>query len=349
MRSLRSPGIVLSRALILICLATALGSLLPGQAGEVKVAKSPQAKNLFDLKFDAASKGKRVLNFPKDYSLGEILLAPYPGAPESSILSGAAKGIVVVPAGKFVTLIPAARFYLNPAIIKTIPADGVDSLVLTAVSLDDSEDGLCDRALAHVGHLTGLIALSLDRSDATDKGAVYAKDLPNLQKFSAFQAAVEGQCFKQFGGLKQLRYVRLPSDSLKDANLVYLSKVPKLEHLSLCHTCISDEGIKGLAACRNLLSLDLADNPKITDRSLKVMSGFKKLLVLNLSGTSVTVDGIVQLKCLPLVHLRMPGSDYSPAQMAAIKKALPGVPIFFREGDVKPVDADTNRLFAPLR
>jgi hypothetical protein len=261
---------------------------------------------------------------------------------------GAAKGTIVVPAGKFVTFIPAHHFYQNPAIINTLPADGIDCLSLSAVSLDDSEDGLCDRALAYVGHLTGLIVLNLDKSDATDKGAQHAAALPNLQKISAFQSTVEGKCFKQLLGLKHLRCVRLASDGMKDENMQYISALPYLEQLILSHTTITDEGMQSLANCSGLIALDLSENPRLTDKSLKPLLSLKKLSILSLGGTSITLNGIMQLKNLPLVSLGLPGSSYPLAQLKTLRKALPGAQLIFNGRGGRPVDADINNMFAPL-
>jgi hypothetical protein len=329
--------------LALVFLFLIFHSFLPGRAGNNR-----GFDYLFRINFNASTRGKRVLPFPRDYSLGEILISPDPEPTEENALMGAAKGTIVVPAGKFVTFIPSHRFYQNPAIINTLPADGIDCLTLQAVTLDDSEDGLCDRALGYIGHLKGLIVLNLDKSDATDKGAVHAADLPNLQKITAFQSTIEGGFVKQLGGLKQLRYLRLPSSPVKEQNLQYFCTLPHLEHLALSHSAISDEGVKNLAGCSQLIDLDLADCPRITDQSISALLGLKKLRLLNLAGTSITSKGLMRLNALPLACLTLPGNLYLSTQLKAIHAAFPGVNIGGAQFSKKPVDAETNKLFAPL-
>jgi hypothetical protein len=295
-----------------------------------------------------ASKQQRVLNFPKDYSLGEVLIRTNPPDGQNPGVRGAARGTIVVPPGKLVHFIPSARFYKNPSIINTLPESGVDIIEFAALSLDDSEDGLCDRALAYVGHLKGLIELNLDRSDATDAGAAHAADLPNLQKISGLAAALQGKCFKQLAGLKQLRCVHLPRNCLRDENMQYLASVPDLTCLSIGHCNLSDAGVKGLANCTKVKVLNIGDNPKITDQSIKYLVCMKNLRDLSLSGTSITASGVLQLKSLPLTRLELPSNNCTLAQLDDIARAFPGAHVGTPGSRSKPVDSDTDTLFAPL-
>jgi len=317
------------------------GSWLPGWAGALTPPPS------FHLQYTPC-KNRRVLVFPKDYSLGELMISPNSSTDEEDSLSGAAKGTIVVPAGKFVTFIPAHRFYQNPAIIDTIPPDAVDRLGILAASLADEEDGLCDRALSHIAHLKGVLDLKLDRSDASDEGVAHARDLPNLQKISASQCAFGGKCFKEFAGHKHLRYLRLPSCPIRDENTQYFSALPCLQHLNLCHTSISDEGVRGLADCKSLIELDLSDNPKITDRSIKTLLNLKTLRVLNLAGTSMTNKAALQLKALPLNLFTLPQVILLAKQLQTIRQQMPGILVVARGETARKVDYDTNKLFAPL-
>ncbi|MBS1999045.1 MAG: hypothetical protein JSS86_22115, partial [Cyanobacteria bacterium SZAS LIN-2] len=238
----------------------------------------------FSVQFNSAERKQRVLHFP-EYSLGEIVISALPDDFEHAV-RGAAKGTIVVPAGKYCTFVPAHRFFLNPSIIKTFPPDAFECVWLSALSLADEEDGLCDRALAQIGHLKGLIELNLDKSDATDAGLVHASELPELQKITGFQATIRGACLAHFGGLKKLHYLRLPSSWMQDENLKYAATLPNLTALSLAHAGVSDKGVKKLVGCNHLLSLDLADSPKVTDESVKAIAAIKSLRYLNLDGTS---------------------------------------------------------------
>jgi Leucine rich repeat len=295
------------------------------------------------------SKVSRVLKFPADYSLGELIISRDAETSEEDSLNGAAKGTIVVPPGKFVTFIPAHHFYQNPAIINTLPEGGVDRLDIFASSMDASEDGLCDKALTFIGHLKAVVELKVDRSDASDQGVAHAKDLPNLQKLSAFQNSFEGNFFKQLAGHPSLRYLKLPTCSLKDENLQYLPAIPHLQHLSLSHCSLSDSGVKWLAGCQGLISLDLAENPKITDKSISVILRLKKLEALNITGTSITNEAVQKLKDLPLVILWLPQPAYDKKKLEALRSLFPATVIKGKElSSGRSLDQDTSKLYAPL-
>ena len=106
--------------------------------------------------------------------------------------------------------------------------------------------------------------------------------------------------------------------------------------------------MQSLANCSSLIELDLGDNPRLTDKSLKPLLSLKKLNVLSLGGTSITLNAIMQLKNLPLVSLRLPGSCYPLAQLKMLRKAFPGAQVLVSGHGGRPVDSETNDFFAPL-
>jgi hypothetical protein len=331
--------------LCLFCGALLLPVCFSATFGAPKAKKYPWVFNL-----EITPPAKRVIVFPRDYSLGEIIISPDATISDEDprCRSGAAKGTVEVPPGEFVTFIPADRFYKNPSVIKTLAPDSIDCLGMFFSSMADSEDGLGDKAMAYIGHLKGLVKLKLDRSDAQDAAVAHAAELPNLQAISGFQSTFKGKCFKQFAVLKNLRYIHLPSSGIKDENLQYLPAIPHLQFLNLSHCYLSDDGVKYLAGCKELRSLELSDNAKITDKSLKVLLQLRDLRILSLANTSMSNASVVQLKGLPLLHLTLPHNVYQKSEMAAIRKSLPGVIVVGKGSDVRRVDSDTGTLFAPL-
>jgi Leucine-rich repeat (LRR) protein len=247
-----------------------------------------------------------------------------------------------------VQFIPAKNFYKNPSILNTLPADGFDSIKIVAASLDDSEDGLSDRVLSSIGHLKGLVELVLDKSETTDAGAAHAAELPNLQRISAWSAALEGKCLKQFASLKHLHSLTLSRNCLKEENLKYLSALPHLQYLTISHCGVSDAGVKYLANCSSIITLVVENNPKITDQSIKCFTSMKKLRYLRLGDTSITAKGVLELKALPLVWLAVPSRNISPSQLQDIRKAMPNTSVTATTDGRRAVDSDTNAIFAPM-
>ncbi|MBU6452633.1 MAG: hypothetical protein KGS72_12680 [Cyanobacteria bacterium REEB67] len=299
------------------------------------------------ITFRPAAKKACVFNFPKDFTLGQINIADYPGEAAEKCRSGAARGQINVPAGKYVTFVPSRRFYEKPDLILCLPPIGVDCLEITASSMDDSEDGMCDRALARIGRLKSLIKLNLDRSDASDKGAIFARDLPEVQEISAFAAMIEGTCFADFARLKNLRVLALNCNPIKDENLKYLSAVSRLDALNLSSTGISDNGVRNLIGCSKLTFLDIGANAKITDRSVDNLIKLKSLNGLVLGGTSISYNGLMRLKGMALEYVMLPGRVYTIDQFKNLRKAFPKV-VFVVPGGARAVNPETNAMYAPL-
>jgi len=315
-------------------------NVLPGTAIE--------AYKGFKLAFQPRSKPTRVLPFPSDYSLGQIMIADFPDQELDLMRRGAARGTITVPPGKFVIFEPAHHFFEAPKRGNVIPADGVDCFKLAAVSLADGEDGWCDRAMGFIGHYKSVIKLDIDRSDCTDKGLVHAADLPNLQAISAFAATLEGNCFEQLSKLTQLRFIFLQDNPIKQENLRHLAALPQLQYLYLGQTGIGDQGVRHLSKCSQLVTLDLGGNRKITDLSVKYLLSLKKLRVLVLTGTSITSGAVLQLSGLALTHLDLPGGKYTNDQIKAFQKAFPHTAMDLSKKTRKDVDVETKVLLSPL-
>lgn len=90
--------------------------------------------------------------------------------------------------------------------------------------------------------------------------------------------------------------------SFGDVQLESLAPIAlALTSLDLGETDVTDEGLKALAAMKNLRRLSL-DRTRITDAGLQNLSGLKLLEYLNVHTTAVTDAGLIALK--PLKQLR---------------------------------------------
>lgn len=90
------------------------------------------------------------------------------------------------------------------------------------------------------------------------------------------------------------------NDTLVDNNdLQLVSKLSRqLVSLKLGDTNITDEGLKAIGQCTNLIKLFLEGTP-ITDEGLKNLNSLSNLRYLNLVNTKVSAKGISELKALP--------------------------------------------------
>ncbi len=307
-----------------------------------------QQSALIEVLFHSTPAPARVINFPTDRSLGLIVLLPGKSVNRARAEQLAARGKIYVPEG-YISLFDAEqRFFADPKIIKTFSPDAFDSIKMSATAIDDSEEGQVDRALAQIGHLSGLYEVNLDKSDATDVGISKLGALPRLQRVTLFNTAIDGSCLKQLATVKTLENLRLSKTSLKHENLKYLSQMRGLRSLSLTHLRLNDSAVSNISGCTNMYWLDLSNNPDLTDNCLKYLVPLKKLSEVNLTQTKTTLRGLLQLKgSLALKKILCSEMPYTAADLAAFRKALPGVKLSLKARE-RPVDIDTGAIFAPM-
>src|SRR5271156_6355240 len=144
----------------------------------------------------------RTIVFPPDVSIGELDICE-PKHLDSTLESptalstqhvGTAKGVVhiTVPAGHLLKLTLNHNCFSHPKLLDTLPPDALDAVAVHFASMADSEDHLCDAALAHVARLTNLQYLSIDRSDTSDAGLSQIKTLTKLRQLTAFATSITG-------------------------------------------------------------------------------------------------------------------------------------------------------------
>jgi hypothetical protein len=91
--------------------------------------------------------------------------------------------------------------------------------------------------------------------------------------------------------------------SVRDAALVPLKDLPKLQELTLGQTRITDVGLQHLARLKNLKVLDLSTGfdqdlvfPDVTDAGLESLKKLANLRTLVLKGTRVTDEGVKEFQ-----------------------------------------------------
>jgi len=289
---------------------------------------------------------ERIIDFPRDYSLGLLTLVPLSGV-RGRLFNLSARGRVVIPAGYCSFFQATQHFFVHPEICATLPADSFDCIQLSSISLSDSEDDEVDRALSHIGHLKGLLQVVLDRSDATDAGIAHLAELPQVQYISLFGNPCTGSCLKQLATIKTLRILKLSGVAVQPQYLKYLSEMRGLENLALSRCQLKDSDLQFLLKNIKLASLDLTANPKLTDACLQYMVKCKPLWILLVPETQITAHGLLSLKGLPLLDVLYTARPGDAAASAALKKLFPRVRVV-QSQNKKNVDEDTRAIYAPL-
>src|SRR5581483_11726773 len=107
----------------------------------------------------------------------------------------------------------------------------------------------------------------LDASRLTEPGYAALRDLPNLRRLVLNRAAMTEKAAAAVGELKHLRALALIGSGVTDAELVPLKKLTRLE------------------------SLDLSQNPRVTDKGMAAVRALERLEFLYLAETSITDKG----------------------------------------------------------
>ena len=121
--------------------------------------------------------------------------------------------------------------------------------------------------------------------------------------------------------------------------LVYIAELPKLKHLWLGNTDVSDEALEHIGRMLKLERL-LLDRTKVTDAGLKHLERLHGLQLVQLSGTRVTQQGVSQLrkKMLPATSI-----NYTAGFRAEPAPTRMPLPPLKREIDVDE-DGKTDRV-----
>jgi hypothetical protein len=293
----------------------------------------------------------RVLHFPSGKSIGMIFvgndklvfghIAPY------RRIAGASGTMTVhVPSGQRILFEANRRVFENPACLDLVSPQGLDVIKIGGISLDDKEDGMCDRALEHVGHFQGLQEADIDRSEATDKGIAKLKAIPSLLCISCYMSSIDGSCFKELATLPALKALWVSHCAIDRKNFEYLKNFPKLQTLDVGRTHLDAVGTRSLALCKNLRELSVRGNQGFDDNCLPILCSLKNLKFLDLRETPVTMAGVKRLQALKLSQLQLPRA--LNGNLIELKKMFPQTMVW-----VDPLKTsagpEKDESYAPLK
>jgi len=133
-------------------------------------------------------------------------------------------------------------------------------LVLIALLLTStaSAQGLVERAEA----------ADLPRSNGTATPRVTRDDQGNVKRLLLTAMELSPADFEELAGLEHLRALVLNQTNVTDDDLAYFKCCPKLDHINLCSTEVTDRAIDTILELKHLESLCLG-NVKITPAAIE--------------------------------------------------------------------------------
>jgi hypothetical protein len=210
---------------------------------------------------------------------------------------------------------------------------------------------LNDQTLASIGVLPNLDYFFGGSAQFTDDGLKAFSQWKNLKYFGLDHwfgpegsKGYVGKGLAHLEGLP-LESVRLGGCRVDDEAPRALAKIKTLQKVDLFHTArVTDEGVAALQALPNLKVIILGPQftPRITDRSLQIISQIPTIEEINITGTWLTYDdGFVHLKKLTnLKSLKLKDVFAEEKDIARLKSEIPKLTVEWN----LPNEADTTKL-----
>jgi hypothetical protein len=204
---------------------------------------------------------------------------------------------------------------------------------LTAVKQLGFGKGFDDAGLKAIGAATGVENLGTNGMDISDEGASALAAWKGLKSIAFFHPGkrLTGTGLAALTALPQLERLTVAgSPVFADDGMAAVAKLTQLKNFRTWHSGVTPEGVKKLAALKNLTSINLGQRlsytPPVTlsDAALPVLAELPLLEDVTLGEARLTLGALGQLKKLThLKRLTLDGIDIAESDIAALKQQLP--------------------------
>lgn len=250
----------------------------------------------------AQAKERIQIDFKYPISQGTVFLC----LPDSKYYEKQAPGIKSAELKGLVTFqnnvcycVKTSDFLPDISALKLLPHERISSLTVDGATIDDSNADI-------IADFKNLRRLSVEGTDLTDKSvARFIKAMPNLEWLALGHTDIDGSCLPYLKTLKNLKGLRLDGNQLKPQFIAEIAKCPQLITLEIEKCKLTDEHVKELANAKSIRTLFISDNQSITDRSAPYLRAMPNLKELRLHGTKFTKDGVLSLKPLKLIYVKI--------------------------------------------
>jgi hypothetical protein len=216
--------------------------------------------------------------------------------PPAAILFAVAVGAAQNPAT------PAEQSALREAeLMKGV--GGIDPTLAPAARVSVKFSAAGDAALISLAKHPEVGAIQvLDATACTTKGFAALRALPNLRKLVLNRSGVTDKELAEIAGCGQLRVLVIPEAQVTDAGVAAVEKLPRLD------------------------TLDLSDNPRLTDKAAAHVKTLLRLENLFLNKTGLTDKGLAELKTLEgLRDLTVAGTKVTAKAAEAFADEMPNL------------------------
>jgi hypothetical protein len=292
-----------------------------------------------------------TLHFPEGASLGRLILVLARGTGVlqngSKVGSGSGTVTVTVPPGYWLGFEPNHVVFEHPSLLNKVSPEGIECLRISFTSLDDKEDGMCDKVLSYASHFKNLRTVILTRSDATDAGVANVKGLTDIENIEFAGAPVRGSCFTALSTLPNLLALNCSQCQIEEKYFALLPKFKAIQTLMVNRCNLTKADFQVILKLSKLLHLCMASNSIVDDELIKSLPALKNLIILDVRDTKATPVGLTALKGrLNLKYLYLTDHGNSTLDGPRLERAFPGIQIYWAKRG--KLDQDTQALLSPL-
>jgi beta-lactamase regulating signal transducer with metallopeptidase domain/Leucine-rich repeat (LRR) protein len=259
----------------------------------------------------------RVLHFPRDRSLGMVMIADRNYLDTTSYddweALGEATGDLVVPQGMAVRLDVSREACADLSPLSALAPNDLHMIFCRRPEFTDDalshmshltglqelylrDTGLLGTGLKHLAKLRSLKRLRVDGTHVGDKELAFLADLPALEMLNLTQTPINDTGMKHVGKITSLRELIL-GQGVGDEGLSYLKDLVGLRYLLPLSQAITDAGLAHVAGMTQMETLWL-DGAQVSDAGLVHLKGMMSIKTLCLYGTQVTEQGLGHLSGL---------------------------------------------------
>lgn len=181
-----------------------------------------------------------------------------------------------------------------------------------------------DAALATLRGARRMRFLYLSNTGITDRGLESLTELTALRDLRLPSTQISDDGLRHMANLQDLHVLQLSGTNVGDDGMRYVGQLGALEKLQLVKTHVGDAGLAHLAGLKKLRMLELGGT-RVTDAGMKEVSEMKFLFQIDLRKTAVTDAGLQLLEALPLEIVLYGGPNITPAGVARMQRARPGI------------------------
>ena len=204
---------------------------------------------------------------------------------------------------------------------------------LTSVKLLNFGRGFDDAALKAVGAATGIEMLSTNGMDVSDDGVRALAEWKGLKSLAIFHPGkrLTGSGLAALAALPHFERLTVAGSlAFADEGMAAVATITQLKNFRTWHSGVTAEGVKKLAALKNLTSINLGQRlsyaPPVTlsDAALPVLAELPLLEDVTLGEARLTLGALSQLKKLThLKRLTLDGIEIAESDIATLKQQLP--------------------------